>query len=99
MQNPKTSDFKLYVPFEFVHICKFKTSKPIFVYKSKKGDIFLSSRKTLGTLCGYAYFDNASYITITEKVQQSLSLKKSDVLAIHVNMRRLYLDTLSKKTI
>lgn len=99
MNNTETTSFKLYVPFEFACICNFKKSKPILVYKSKAGDIFLSRRKTLGTLYGYVYFDDTSHITFTKEVQQALSLQKSDILAIHVRMQRLYLDTIAKQNI
>jgi len=97
LSNSKTTSFKLYVPFEFVYSCKFKKTKPILVYKSKPGDIYLSSRKTLDTLYGSVYIDDENHITFTETLYKALNIQKSDIRAIYVRRKRLYLDLLTKK--
>ena len=97
LANSNLTAFELYIPIEFVHICKFKTQKIIYVYKSKTGDIYLSKRKTSNTICGTTYINHENNIVFNEELCTILNLEEDDVLAIYVKRKRLFLELIATK--
>jgi len=95
--NPNSKAFELYIPFEFVYICKFKAQKTIYVYKSKSGEIYLSRRKTSDTLYGTTYINGGNSIFFDDDLCKVLNLEEDDVLAIYVKRKRLFLELIATK--
>ncbi len=97
MSNCVSNSFKLYIPFEFVRICKLNPKKSLFVYKDKANRIYISKHKTRDTFFGSTHIDHENNILFDDNLCKSLNISGSDILAFSVINNRIYLNLIATK--